>query len=153
LEQSVQLHELNARRTKNLFAWHMLEYLFHHAVGAMVAIVVWIPDQCTLLIEQAIIHAPCIHADARDLAGLLRGELKARLDFIEQAKSIPMQMTGDAHGAIQKAMDRHQRQLPTRQFPDDRSSTFCAQVNRDKIPGYHFLANINLAWLSPPFSR
>jgi hypothetical protein len=73
LEQRVLAHRLVAGLCVQLSARDNLLDQFLHAVGALVAVVPGIGDQCTVAVQQGEIAAPGVNADAGEGASVACG--------------------------------------------------------------------------------
>ena len=118
LIQRVELHELQAGVAEDFLAADDAEGLFHHAVGAAVAVMVGIAQQFVAASQQAEIDAPGIDADAGDAVGpFAAGGPQALADVRPLAQQVPIQMAGDFDRAVLEAVDLFQPQLPAVEQP------------------------------------
>ena len=93
LEQGVQFHELDACGRINPRFGEFLERFFHHALRAAVPITIGIAKNHIIPPHKTEIHTPGIDTDAPDsLDPGIGGPGQALLEFMEQAKQIPLIM-------------------------------------------------------------
>ena len=112
LVERVELHELQAGVAEDLLAADDAEGLFHHAVGAAVAVMIGIAQQLVAAAQQAEIDAPGVDADAGDAVApfAARGP-QALADVGPLAQQVPVQAAGDLDRAVLEAIDLFQPQL------------------------------------------
>jgi hypothetical protein len=96
LEQGIERHELNAGAFKNLFTRHAREDLLHYALRPFIAITDRQFDELASRIDQSIIDAPAIDANAlkvpAELASALPRLSQSLLNLIENLWEVPPQM-------------------------------------------------------------
>ncbi len=164
LVERVELHELQAGVAENLFAADQGERLFHHAVGAAVAIVIGVAQQFIAGGQQTEIDAPGVDAHAGYGRRPSRGGRRpqALADVGPQSQQVPVQMSGRLDGAVLEAVDFLQPQLPAVEPSQDVTAAGCPHVNRQICPLGHRLPCLSLnrfdveTWLSasqtyPPY--
>ncbi len=141
LKQRVELHELDARGIEDVFAANAGEGLLHHAVGASIAVMVGKPKQLALLIQQPVIDAPGIDADAvNGFAGRCCGS-QSGFEVLPLRQQIPVQMTIHPSHRIGKAVFFFKGQPAIRQLADQRSPAFSSHVKCHKPPLCHRLTS------------
>ena len=94
---------MNARDSVDAIAAHAREDFFHHAFVAQVAIVIRVLEQRAALVEQGVVDAPGVHADAVE-AHLPRAIERAR-DVAPQAERVPPQRAILAERLVREAAD------------------------------------------------
>ena len=88
LIERVNLHELNARLPKYVFARNAEQFL-GYATCTSVTVMPWVFDQRAIRSEQSEINAPCVDRDAVELVGLSRSDAQAFADFMKEAQACP----------------------------------------------------------------
>jgi len=133
LKERVQLHELDAGRAVDLLARHEAEGLLHHAVRAVVAVVVGQAEQFVVAVEQRVVHAPRVHADSVQIrAALAHAPRQAVLDLRKEARRIPVESAQEPLRFIREPVRLVQRQSAVRQRPQHGASALRAQVKGQK---------------------
>jgi len=131
LEQGVELHELQAGLGKDFRPRHFSERLFHHAVGAGVAIRERLPQHFVALIEQHIVHPPGVGTDRYNPGAILPGgQAQAVLDFRPQPHDVPAERVAQIDGAIGEPMNFFETDGLAIPKAGHKAAAFRAKVNR-----------------------
>ena len=101
------------------------------AVGPGVAIVVRTPDEGSLRVQQAVVHAPRVDADAGRRVGPARRDREPGQDLAVQTEDVPVQAVGQRDGSVREPV--HLLELEQVGFDpaDDDPSARCPEVDRD----------------------
>ena len=93
-----------------------------------------VADQCALAVQQRIVHAPGIEADAGQLFAVLADRPgHAGLDLGPQTHDVPMQPIGEADRSIGKAVHFGELQTLTAEGAEDGTATFSTQIDGQVI--------------------
>ena len=89
LIQRVEGQALNSGRAVHTIAPDALEHTGHHAIGAVVAVVMRKIEKLAALVNEPVVAAPGVHADARHL---FSGQaVQAGLDAVTDTVHVPVQ--------------------------------------------------------------
>src|SRR5579885_75506 len=137
LEERVEGQQLDTGAPVKRLAGNARKDLLHHAIGAAVAILEGLAKQEARGIDQAIIDAPGIHADAVQRSSELPGLAQPDQRFVPQTQHIPEAMPAQQHRPIGEAM----RFLQVKRLPiearQQHSPAAGPQINRREIACLH----------------
>ena len=102
LEDGVDRHRLDAGRRVQLGGGHALERALDHPVRARVAVVERQPEHAAALVEQRVVDAPGVDADARAAARRARRPSSASVNRCRRFQRRP---SGQPHGPVGEAVD------------------------------------------------
>ena len=139
LIQGVKGQKLNAATAVNFTFTRLRHRLRHNAGRAAVTVRDWQPNALTVFIDQDIIHAPGINADAVDPNALIADFLQPQTNVVFQAIDVPGVKTVCFLQTVNKAVDFTQCQgtvftVVTRQHY---ASTGCTEINSDTMAKSH----------------
>ncbi len=131
LVQGVELHELQAAVAEDLVAADHAERLFHHAVGAAVAVLVRVAEQLVAPAQQTEIDAPRIHAHAGDTVARLAARGPQTLaNMGPLSEEVPIEVAIDLHRAIFEAVNLFELQTLAVEQPQHGPPAGGAHVHR-----------------------
>ncbi len=136
LVDRVQRHELDAGLVEDGFSIHFGLDVRHAPGRARVAVVERGRDQLSPGIEQEIIHAPRIGADAGNGEAVRRGFLQAGLQLLKQLGNVPVQRVARFDRRVGKPMDLLERQFCFRQRPEHEPAALGAQITSQVVGGH-----------------
>src|SRR5437667_7619269 len=115
LKQGVEDEELDARPVKYLFTRDPLKYFFHRTLRSFVAVTDRILAELSFAIDQSIVRAPAIDADARDgpsqLATPFTCPAQPCFNIGKDPRTVPSKMSAAVDWGVLEAMDLFQKQF------------------------------------------
>src|SRR5262245_11719044 len=135
LKQRIERQELNPGAEENLFTRNLREDIFHCAPGSLVAITDWQLDKFAFRVDQSVVDAPAIRADALDwpveFARTSRGLAQSLLDLLEDLRKIPTQMASRCGRWILKTADFFEQEFGRDRRCQKHPSAAGAQIDSD----------------------
>src|SRR5215510_4666254 len=96
LKDRVEVQKLNACEGEDFIARHSLEDLLHNVRGSLIAVTDRVFNQISIRVNQSVINAPTVHADALDRSSepprSLTRRAQSGFDPVEDARQVPAQM-------------------------------------------------------------
>ncbi|MNJ53885.1 hypothetical protein D3C77_493010 [compost metagenome] len=80
-------------------------HFLHQPLGLAIPVMIGQAQQFAVMIQQAKIHAPCIHPAAHRLITSLKCLPYRVLDLLQQHRDIPVQMIADLYRGIRKSVN------------------------------------------------
>ena len=109
LKERVEWQELDAGAGENLLAGHAREDARHDVFRAAVAIRDRIFEQAPVAIDEAVVHAPAVDADAGHLAACgaraLGRDAEPRANLAQDGREVPAQVTAHLARGIAESSD------------------------------------------------
>ena len=135
LIERVVLIERDARVAEQLFSGHDRKGLFHHAVGAPVAVVHRQADEMPVFVEKAEIHAPGVDANGVDAQTFFGGLVQRLLHLKEQPRHVPGKAARQFHRLVEEAVQFAQLHALAVKNAQHRPAAGSAEVKAEEIPG------------------
>ena len=131
LVERIEVHKLQTRLCKNLFARNNSERAFHSAVGAGVTVAIRIAKQFVTASEESEVHAPRVDSDARYLRTVFgTGDMKAVLNAFPETGQVPEKRPVHFDRTVLKAIELFQFDSFTVKMPHDVSTARRAHIDR-----------------------
>ncbi len=122
----------------NIFARDEGEGLFHHAVGARVAVHDGIAENLAAKGEQSEIDSPGIDADAGEIAAEVgTGAGQSGFDLLPLGQQVPLQAAEHFAVGIGEAMLLGEGQFARVEGGENGASAFCSKIKRQEIRRGH----------------
>src|SRR5262249_37424086 len=137
LKQRVDLQKLNAGDGVDAVAADPLEHRLHHPFVAHVPVVIRILEQVAALADQRIVHAPAVHADAREPHAGRVLERLAHLGPERRAAPVERPVRGDR--PVGEGGDLAGLQRAAVPASEDGPAAFCAEIEREVRVAHRFL--------------
>src|SRR5256885_426403 len=102
LEDGIERQNLDTCACVEDLTGNACEYVLHHAIRAVVAILKGVPSRESVCVHQAVIDSPGIDADAVKRSSCLPGFPQSCEDLVPQREDVPKAVPAQHHRAVGK---------------------------------------------------
>ena len=131
LIERIEDEKLDAGDRIDLFARHALPDRLHDAVGPDVTVVIRLFDEIAALVEERVVAAPGIHADA--VGPAVRASIEPGLDLAPETPDVPVQRAVLADGGVRKAAQLVERQHAGAQAAAHHATAFRSEIDGEEM--------------------